>query len=95
MANWTLTLRCVAPEAVMWPGRESETASPSRCTGTRRRPKMPPMEGMLAALALIVLVGAVAGNLYAQKRRARPRVSVYDAIRTRLEAERARRNPDQ
>ena len=53
-----------------------------------------PMEGVLAALALIVLVGAVAGNLYAQKRRARPRVSVYDAIRTRLEAERARRNPD-
>ena len=55
---------------------------------------MPPMEGVLAALALIVLVGAVVGNLYAQKRRARPRVSVYDAIRTRLEAERARRNPD-
>jgi hypothetical protein len=53
-----------------------------------------PMEGLLAALALIVLVGAVVGNLYAQKRRARPRVSVYDAIRTRLEAERAGRNPD-
>lgn len=48
---------------------------------------------MLAALAVIVLVGAVAGNLYAQKRRARPRESVYDVIRRRLDAERARRDP--
>jgi hypothetical protein len=52
------------------------------------------VEGLLAGLALIVLVGAVAGNLYAQKRRARPRQSVYDVIRRRLEAERARRGPD-
>ena len=52
------------------------------------------MEGLLAALALIVLVGAVAGNLYAQKRRARPRLSVYEVIRRRLEAERARRDPE-
>ena len=51
------------------------------------------MEGLLAGLALIVLVGAVAGNLYAQKRRARPRLSVYDVIRRRLEAERARKDP--
>ena len=50
------------------------------------------MEGVLAALAVIVLVGAVAGNLYAQKRRARPRESVYDVIRRRLESERARRD---
>ena len=52
------------------------------------------MEGLLAALAVIVLVGAVAGNMYAQKRRARPRQSVYDVIRRRLEAERARRDPE-
>ena len=52
------------------------------------------MEGLLAALALIVLVGAVAGNLYAQKRRARPRQSVYDLIRRRLEAERGRKDPE-
>ena len=49
---------------------------------------------MLATLAVIVLVGALAGNLYAQKRRARPRPSVYDVIRRRLEGERARRDPD-
>ena len=55
---------------------------------------MPLMEGVLAVLALIVLVGAVVGNLYAQKRRARPRVSVYDVIRGRLDAERARRDPE-
>lgn len=52
------------------------------------------MEGVLAAFAVIVLVGAVAGNLYAQKRRARPRQSVYDVIRRRLDAERARRDPE-
>jgi hypothetical protein len=52
------------------------------------------VEGVLAGLALIVLVGALLGNLYAQKRRARPRISIYDAIRARLDAERARRSPD-
>jgi hypothetical protein len=52
------------------------------------------VEGVLAGLALVVLIGALVGNLYASKRRAGPRVSVYDTIRRRLEAERARRSPE-
>jgi hypothetical protein len=93
LADWTLTLRCVAPEAVMWPGHESTTASLAlhRNDGGAQDARV---EGVLAALAVIVLVGAVAGNLYAQKRRARPRESVYDVIRRRLESERARRDPE-
>jgi hypothetical protein len=52
------------------------------------------VEGVLAGLALVVLISALVGNLYASKRRAGPRVSVYDTIRRRLEAERARRSPE-
>ena len=78
----------------MWPGRESETASPLALHRNDRGAQDARVEGVLAALAVIVLVGAVAGNMYAQKRRARPRQSVYDVIRRRLEAERARRDPE-
>jgi hypothetical protein len=48
-----------------------------------------PVEAFIAAIVLVLLVGAFVGNLYASKRRPAPRVSVYDTIRRRLEAERA------
>jgi hypothetical protein len=48
------------------------------------------VETVLAAIVLVLLVGAFFGNLYASRRRrpARSRFSVYDLIRHRLEAER-------
>ena len=52
-----------------------------------------PMEGVLAGLALLILAGALVGNLYAQRRRTRVPMSVYEVIRKRLETERAERPP--
>jgi hypothetical protein len=51
------------------------------------------MEGVLAGLALLILAGALVGNLYAQRRRTRVPMSVYEVIRKRLETERAERPP--
>lgn len=52
------------------------------------------MEALVAAVGLVLLVGAVAGNLYASRRRAVPRVAVYATIRRRLEAERPAASPE-
>jgi putative peptide zinc metalloprotease protein len=48
---------------------------------------MPPVEGLLAAVGVVVLVGAVVGNLYASRRRSAPRVRVYESATQRLRAE--------
>jgi hypothetical protein len=47
-----------------------------------------PVEGLLAAIALVLVVGAVLGNVFASRRRRPPRRSVYRLIEERIEQER-------
>jgi hypothetical protein len=54
---------------------------------------MPPVEGLLAAIALVLVVGAVAGNVFASRRRRTPGVSVYRLIEQRLGEGREREGP--
>jgi hypothetical protein len=49
------------------------------------------VEGLLAAVALVLVVGVVAGNVFASRRRRRPAVSIYRLIEDRLGEERGRR----
>jgi hypothetical protein len=52
------------------------------------------VESVLAAVVFLLLIGAIVGNLYASRRRKPPDgPSVYDVIRSRLEAERAGKRP--
>ncbi|MGH2672339.1 MAG: hypothetical protein ACRDHC_05120, partial [Actinomycetota bacterium] len=46
------------------------------------------MEAVLATIALVLIAGAFVGNLYASRRRASPRVSVYGLIQGRLTEDR-------
>jgi hypothetical protein len=51
------------------------------------------MDAVVTAVVIVLVAGVFVGNLYASKRRRRPAVSVYDAVRRRLEAERERNRP--
>lgn len=58
-----------------------------------RGPKMPGVSGwglFVAIVAGLLLASAFLGNLFASRRRRRPRISVYETIRRRLESDRDR-----
>jgi hypothetical protein len=46
------------------------------------------VEGLLAAIALVLVVGAVAGNVFASRRRRTPGISIYRLIERRIAEER-------
>lgn len=52
------------------------------------------MEAVLATIALVLVAGAFVGNLYASRRRALPRVSVYGELQRRLREDRPKTLPD-
>jgi len=47
----------------------------------------------VAVVAVLLLATAFAGNLVASRRRRTPRLSVYETIRRRLDAERGSKSP--
>lgn len=55
----------------------------------RLRSNMRPVEGLLAAIAFVLIVGAVAGNVFASRRRRTPTISIYRLIRERLSEDRS------
>jgi hypothetical protein len=46
------------------------------------------VEGLLAAIALVLVAGVVVGNVFASRRRRRPAISIYRLLEDRLEDER-------
>jgi putative peptide zinc metalloprotease protein len=52
------------------------------------------VEAVLATIALVLIAGAFVGNLYASRRRAAPRVSVYGLVQGRLHDDRQPATPE-